>query len=213
MRDDFSDITVVLDRSGSMEAVADDTIGGFNRFLLEQKQSPGHAVLTLVQFDHEYEFVHTARPLDEVPPLSRATFVPRGHTALLDAIGRAIGETHDRLAKTDESDRPATVIFVILTDGQENASREFTLANVFKRIEEQQRKRGWKFIFLGANQDAIKSAARLGIGRGTSLSYAANASGSRAAFASMSDSIRRLRRQQLGDFKQSDRDAQASSGA
>ena len=81
MRDDFSDITIVLDRSGSMEAVADDTIGGFNRFLLDQKQAPGDGVLTLVQFDNEYEFVHTAVPLKEVPPLSRKTFVPNARTS------------------------------------------------------------------------------------------------------------------------------------
>ena len=102
MRDDFTDITIVLDRSGSMAAVADDTIGGFNQFLLDQKRAPGDGVLTLVQFDNEYEFVHTARPLAEVPPLSPATFVPRGSTALLDAINRAMGETHERIAKMDE---------------------------------------------------------------------------------------------------------------
>ena len=213
MRDDFSDITVVLDRSGSMAAVADDTIGGFNQFLLDQKRAPGDGVLTLVQFDNEYEFVHTAEPLAEVPPLSAATFIPRGSTALLDAISRAVGETHERLVKTDEGQRPGTVIFVILTDGQENSSREATVEQVFARITEQQEKRGWKFIFLGANQDAIKSAARLGIGAGSSLSYAHNAAGSRRAFVSTSRSVHRLRQKQVGDFEQSDRDEQKKHGA
>lgn len=213
MRDDFTDITVVLDRSGSMAAVADDTIGGFNQFLLDQKRAPGEGVLTLVQFDNEYEFVHTAKPLEEVPPLSSATFIPRGSTALLDAISRAIGQTHERLAKMDESDRPGTVIFVILTDGQENSSREATVDNVFARITEQQEKRGWKFIFLGANQDAIKSGARLGIGAGSSLTYAHTPRGSRDAFASTSRSVARLRQKLKGDFEQSDRDEQKPGGA
>lgn len=213
MRDDFTDITIVLDRSGSMAAVADDTIGGFNQFLLDQKRAPGSGVLTLVQFDNEYEFVHTARPLADVPPLSPATFIPRGATALLDAIGRAIGETHERIAKMDESERPGTVIVVILTDGHENASRESTIDTVFARITEQQEKRGWKFIFLGANQDAIKSAAQLGIHRGTSLSYAHTPGGSRHAFASTSKSIAAMRRKQKGDFEQSDRDQQKKEGA
>src|SRR5688500_418004 len=213
MRDDFTDITVVLDRSGSMAAVADDTIGGFNQFLLDQKRAPGDGVLTLVQFDNEYEFVHTAKPLGEVPPLSSATFIPRGSTALLDAIARAIGETHERLVKTDETQRPGTVIFVILTDGHENSSREATVEMVFARITEQQEKRGWKFIFLGANQDAIKSAARLGIGAGSSLSYAHTGGGSRHAFASSSRSVARMRQKLKGDFEQSDRDQQKREGA
>ena len=213
MRDDFSDITIVLDRSGSMAAVADDTIGGFNQFLLDQKRAPGDGVLTLVQFDNEYEFVHTAKPLSEVPPLDSATFIPRGMTALLDAIGRAIGETHERLAKMDESQRPGTVIFVILTDGHENASRETTVDTVFQRITEQQEKRGWKFIFLGANQDAIKSAAKLGIGAGSSLTYAHTGGGSRSAFSSSSKAVAAMRRKLKGDFDQSDRDQQKREGA
>ena len=213
MRDNFTDITVVLDRSGSMAAVADDTIGGFNQFLLDQKRAPGSGVLTLVQFDNEYEFVHTAVPLADVPPLSPATFIPRGSTALLDAINRAIGETHERIVKTDESQRPGTVIFVILTDGQENSSREATLEQVFARITEQQEKRGWQFIFLGANQDAIKSAARLGIARGSSLHYAHSGAGSRSAFLATSKSVAKLRRKEKGDFEQSDRDEQRRHGA
>jgi len=213
MRDEFTDITVVLDRSGSMAAVADDTIGGFNQFLLDQKRAPGTGVLTLVQFDNEYEFVHTAKPLADVPPLSTATFVPRGSTALLDAIARAIGETHERIAKMHEVERPGVVIVVILTDGQENSSRETTLETVFARITEQQEKRGWKFIFLGANQDAIKSAARIGIGAAHSLSYAHTSHGSRSAFASTSKSVAALRRKLKGDFEESDREQQRREGA
>jgi Mg-chelatase subunit ChlD len=213
MRKDFTDITIVLDRSGSMESVADDTIGGFNRFLLDQKQAPGDGVLTLVQFDHEYEFVHRARPLAEVPPLSRETFVPRGQTALLDAIGRTLNDTFERLAKTDEAQLPGSVIFVILTDGHENASREFSRETVFKMISERQAKQGWTFVFLGANQDAIEAGGGLGIAAGTSLSYAATPDGVRLSVKSLSTSVLRARLQQKADFDESDREEQRKRGA
>jgi len=212
MRRDFTDITIVLDRSGSMQAVADDTIGGFNRFLLDQKQAPGDGVLTLVQFDHEYEFVHKAKPLAEVPALSRQTFVPRGQTALLDAIGRTLNDTFDRLAKTDESQLPDSVIFVILTDGHENASREFSRETVFKQITERQEKQRWRFVFLGANQDAIETGERLGIDRRSSLSYAANANGTRASLKSLSRYVLDSRQNMPAEFDQSDRDEQKKSG-
>jgi uncharacterized protein YegL len=212
MRDNFSDISIVLDRSGSMEAVADDTIGGFNRFLLDQKQAPGDGVLTLVQFDTMYEFVHQAKPLAEVPPLDRKTFVPRGSTALLDAIGRTINETVARLEKTDESQLPGTVIFVILTDGQENSSREFSRDMVFKQIKEQQEKRKWQFVFLGANQDAIAEAGMLGVPAGSSLTYAHNAAGSKAAFESLSRHTRVLRAKMASKFTDEDREEQKRSG-
>ena len=213
MRQDFTDITIVLDRSGSMQAVADDTIGGFNRFLLDQKQAPGDGVLTLVRFDHEYELVHRAVPLAEVPPLSRQTFVPRGQTALLDAIGRTINDTFERLAKTDESQLPGSVIFVILTDGHENASREFSRETVFAMISERQAKQGWTFVFLGANQDAIESGERLGIRRGTSLSTSATAEGVSFALDSASASVRRARARKPADFDDADRDEQRRRGA
>jgi Mg-chelatase subunit ChlD len=214
MRDNLTDIIIVLDRSGSMEAVADDTIGGFNRFLLDQKQAAGEAILTLVQFDHEYEVMHAAKRLNEVPALSRETFVPRGNTALLDAIGRTINATIDRLAKTDESKLPGTVIFVILTDGHENASHEFTRDVVFKLIKEKQEKRKWQFVFLGANQDAIEEGGKYGIARGYSLSCAANGAGSAAAFKSLSSYIGRARSGYVGNsFQDADRDEQKKHGA
>ena len=131
------DITVVLDRSGSMEAVADDTIGGFNHFVKDQREEAGSACLTLVQFDTEYEFVHRALPIAEVPRLTRQTFRPRGGTALLDALGRSINETGARLAAMPEAERPGRVVFVVLTDGEENSSREFHAAKVGQMIAHQ----------------------------------------------------------------------------
>lgn len=160
MRQDLTDITVVLDRSGSMHACQSDSEGGLNRFIDDQKKLPGEAVFTLVQFDTEYEFVHRAVPIRSVP---HCTLVPRGNTALLDAVGRAIVETGERLAKTREADRPGLVVFVIVTDGQENSSREFTLAKVREMIAHQQAVYKWQFTYLGANQDAFAEAGALGI--------------------------------------------------
>jgi len=163
MDQQLTDIVVVLDRSGSMASVADDTIGGFNTFLQEQKDAEGHARLTLSQFDNEHELVHERLEIDAVPPLDESTFVPRGSTALLDAIGRTISSVRARLKSDSPEERPWKVVFVIITDGQENASREFTWAQVFEMIQRQQGDEGWEFLFLGANQDAIGEAGAIGI--------------------------------------------------
>lgn len=186
MRQDLTDITVVLDRSGSMETVRADTIGGFNTFLKEQQAQPGGANLTLVQFDDQYDTVYAAKPIKAAPELTAQTFVPRGMTALLDAIGRAINDTGKRLGDMSEADRPGKVIFVILTDGEENHSREFGLDKITEMIEHQRDKYNWLFVFLGANQDAIKAAAGMGIGSGQAMSFMANSQGVKCAFSATS---------------------------
>jgi hypothetical protein len=160
MKADLTDITLVIDRSGSMEEIRSDAEGGVNAFIREHAQQPGDALLTLVQFDNEYEFVHRGVPIKEVPPY---TLVPRSGTALLDAVGRAINETGERLARMPEADRPGLVIFVIVTDGQENASKEFSKAQVKEMIQRQQTKYNWHFTFLGTGQDAFAEARGLGI--------------------------------------------------
>lgn len=184
-----ADITIVLDRSGSMESIKDDTIGGFNSFLEDQKETPGDDLLTLIQFDNRYEVVHDAVPLSEVKPLNGKTFVPRASTALLDAIGRAINSTGARLATMKEEDRPEQVIFVIVTDGYENASQEFSRKQVFDMIDHQTEKYSWQFVYLGANQDAIKVASNLGISAGSSMSYAATSVGTNSAWKGFSRSV------------------------
>lgn len=186
MKNDLTDITVVLDRSGSMQTVKKDTEGGFDRFVEDQKKAPGDAVLTLVQFDTEYEFVHRAKPIREVPNLS---LLPRGGTALMDAIGRAINETGDRLSKMPEKDRPAKVVFVILTDGEENSSKEFTKKQINDMIKHQQNIYQWQFVFLGANQDAIQEAEALGIRSTNAMTYAHSAKGMSVAFAATSANL------------------------
>ncbi|MBX3398319.1 MAG: VWA domain-containing protein [Gemmataceae bacterium] len=160
MRNDLTDITVVMDRSGSMHACQTDAEGGLNRYIDEQKRQPGEALFSLVQFDTEYEFVHRGVPIRNVPHCS---LVPRGNTALLDALGRAIVETGERLAKLPEADRPGLVVMVVLTDGQENSSKEFSRAKVKEMIEHQQSVYKWQFIYLGANQDSFAEAGGLGM--------------------------------------------------
>jgi hypothetical protein len=165
----YTDITMVLDRSGSMQSIKEDTIGGFDAFIGEQRGLPGRCTVSLVQFDNEYEEVYTGRDLTEVPSL---TLVPRGSTAMLDAIGRAVGATGARLAALPEDRRPATVVVGIMTDGLENASREFTHPMIKTLIERQEQVYGWTFMYLGANQDAIEVGASLGVARDRSLTYA-----------------------------------------
>src|SRR5208283_1990055 len=161
MRSDLTDITLVIDRSGSMEEIREDAEGGVNAFIREQAKQPGEALLTLVQFDTEYDFIHKGVPVKQVPAYE---LVPRGNTALLDAVGRAINETGERLAKMAESDRPGLVIFVITTDGQENSSKEFSKAQIKEMVERQQSQYKWQFTFLGANQDAFAEAGGIVIG-------------------------------------------------
>jgi hypothetical protein len=153
------DRVFLLDRSGSMESCWDDTIGGFNAFVNDQKKDGG--TLTLIQFDHEYQLCYENKPIGDVEPLTRETFQPRGSTALLDAIGRAIKEV-----KT----RPT---FIILTDGCENASHVYTKAHIKDLIEERQ-KDGWTFVYLGANQDAFAEAGAIGINPETTMNYDVN---------------------------------------
>ncbi|MFO0428865.1 MAG: vWA domain-containing protein [Planctomyces sp.] len=160
MRTDLTDITMVIDRSGSMSSIRSDAEGGINTFIDSQKSEPGEALLSLVQFDTEYEFIHKGVPIGNVPKYS---LVPRGSTALLDAVGRAINETGARLAAVEESQRPGLVVFVIVTDGAENSSREFTREKIREMIEHQQSVYKWQFTFLAANQDAFAEGATLGI--------------------------------------------------
>jgi Mg-chelatase subunit ChlD len=147
----------ILDRSGSMETCRDDTIGGFNAFLGEQKVEGG--TLTLILFDHEYQVVYSAKPIEEVAPMTRDAFVPRGSTALLDAIGKTIKDTPT-----------GTPTVVILTDGQENSSHQYTKAHI-KDLVEQKTKEGWTFVYLGANQDAFAEAGGLGIAPSCTVNY------------------------------------------
>lgn len=188
MRSDLTDLTVVLDRSGSMAVCQAEAEGGLNAFVGRQKEHEGECLFSLVQFDTNYEFIHQAKPIKEVGHID---LVPRGSTALLDAVGRAIVETGERLKVMDESQRPALVVFVILTDGLENSSREFSRAKIKEMIEHQTAVYKWQFTYLGANQDAFAEAGQLGIPQQSAADYVPTSGG--LAFAGAAANVSRMR--------------------
>lgn len=202
-----TDITVVLDRSGSMASIANDVIGGLNLFVQAQARIEGEASFTLVQFDDRYEVVHAHVPIQRVPALTDRTYVPRGSTALLDAIGRTIVDTGTRLAMMPEADRPQVVIVAVQTDGLENASREFTRPQVFGMVRHQEEKYAWQFVFLAADQDAIDEGGRMGFARASALDYDKNGGAVAAMYAVMDENVGNVRRGQSRkvEFSRGDR--------
>jgi len=158
----------LLDRSGSMQTIVDDTVGGFDAFMAEQRKAPGECRMTLAQFDDAYEEVYADRPIADVPPLE---LQPRGTTALLDSIARLVMDAGKRLAALSEDQRPGTVIVGIMTDGMENASREWAHPQVKQLIEKQTNDYQWQFLYLGADQDAIEVGMSIGVGAAHSVTY------------------------------------------
>jgi len=191
----FTHITFLLDRSGSMKSIRDDAIGGFNTLVADQQQEPGRCTLTLVQFDSQdpAEIVHDSAPIQEVPELTEKTFRPRGLTPLLDAMGHLITHTGERLAALPEHARPGQVIFAVLTDGLENASRLHTRRQVFEMVRHQREVFSWQFMFLGADQDAIAEARQLGIAEELAMSIGKTARGTRRAFGASSKAMSKMR--------------------
>ncbi len=196
MKDNLSEIICIIDRSGSMEAIRSDAIGGFNSFISEQKKEEGQANVTLVLFDDHYDVVAAAIPIEQVVPLNDSTFVPRGSTALFDAIGKTLDQVGARLASTPESERPGAVIVAILTDGQENSSRAYSREKISSMIKQQREVYSWQFVFLAANQDAVASAQSISIDAADAVAFAASAVGTQQAFSEMSarSSLARLAR-------------------
>jgi hypothetical protein len=193
MKEPLTDIAFVLDRSGSMESCAEQAVAGFNRFLAEQRVGHGQARLTLVLFDDQYEVPCASIPIQEMTELDASTYKPRGSTALLDAIGKTIDDLGARLAATPEADRPETVIVAILTDGLENASRRFTWTDISDRIARQRDVYQWQFFFLGANQDAIATAAQLHIAAANAATFVADGAGARSGYAGLSRKLSAMR--------------------
>lgn len=215
MRNDYTHICLVLDRSGSMAVILTDTIGGFNSFLKAQRETPSYATITLrmfaqVAFVPEYQF----KPVAEAALLSTDNYRPGGQTALYDAIGLSIKETGEQLSAMPESERPSKVVFAILTDGYENASRLYGPDVLAQMIKHQTETYGWTFVFLGANQDAILTAAALNIAAGQTMTFAANAVGTASAYDSLSEQVRsyRLGVKDQFEFDSRDRDAQTNAG-
>lgn len=187
---DHTKIVCVLDRSGSMKSIADDAEGGFNAFLQEQKELGANADITVVLFDDQYEVLYDSKPINEAPELSLR---PRGTTALYDAVGKAINSTGIQLSEMNEADRPNKVLFVILTDGQENSSVEFTKEKVLSMVNHQRDKYQWEFIYLAASEAGLSDGAKIGMQAAQSAQFKADAGGTRAAFNAVSLSARKYR--------------------
>jgi hypothetical protein len=189
MKEGYTHISVVLDRSGSMSSCKSDVIGGYNQLVEDQKKAEGTATLTLAQFDTEYEVLSDMVDLKSAKGLTDKTFVPRGSTALLDAIGRTIVDTDASILGMDEKDRPENVIFVIITDGEENASRETSRDQAMQMINSHRTEKQWEFVFIGANQDAIQGGASIGVRASSAMTYDSTGIGTRAMYTTLSDSL------------------------
>jgi Mg-chelatase subunit ChlD len=201
-------LVMVVDRSGSMESIREDMEGGIKTLLQEQSKEPGQCLVTLAQFDDVYELLAQGVPVAE---LKSYRLIPRGSTALLDAIGRTISDVRARIEALEPNGRPGQIVFAVITDGMENASKEWSrlqvMDSVKARIDE-----GWSFTFLGANQDAIQEGAGVGVAAGASLTYDASAAGARAAMSSLSSSIGRVRRGEATKVEYTDQERRQSSG-
>ena len=193
MKKNLTEIVFILDRSGSMAGLEGDTIGGFNGMLEKQRQEEGEAYVSTVLFDNHSEVIHDRLTLDRVPRLTGKEYYVRGCTALLDAVGGAIRHIANVHKYAREEDRPEKTLFVITTDGMENASRQYTYEKVRSMIEKQKREYGWEFLFLGANIDAAREAARFGIHPDRAVDYRADRRGTRVIYETVSDTVRDFR--------------------
>ena len=194
MKKNLTELVFILDRSGSMAGLEGDTIGGFNAMIEKQRGEPGEAVISTVLFDNETEVIHDRIPLDRVPRLTEKEYYVRGCTALLDAVGGAIHHIGNVHKYAREEDRPEKALFVITTDGLENASRRYTYDKVKTMIERQREKYGWEFLFLGANIDAAREAARFGIRADCAADYHADSIGTEAVYESVCEAVCQVRR-------------------
>jgi hypothetical protein len=176
MKNNLTEIIFVLDRSGSMSGLESDTIGGYNGFLEKQKKLKGDVLITTVLFDDKYEMLYNGVAIEKATINNEQYFV-RGMTALLDAVGKTILDVGTRLSHTAKDERPEKVIFIITTDGMENASREFSHAKVKELITHQQEKYSWEFLFFGANIDSVQTAEHIGISAMDAMNYVASPEG------------------------------------
>ncbi len=193
MENNITELVFILDRSGSMSGLESDTIGGFNATIKKQRGEPGECYVSTVLFDNETEVLHDRVPLEKVPEMTEKDYSVRGCTALLDAIGGAIhhiGNIHKYARKEDV---PEHTVFVIITDGMENASRRYSAEKVKQMIGHEKEKYGWEFLFLAANIDAVQTAARYGIGRDRAVNYHADRQGTEVVYESVSAAVGKLR--------------------
>ena len=205
MKKNLTELVFILDRSGSMAGLEKDTIGGFNAMIEKQKDEPGEAYVSTVLFDNLSEVIHDRVNLENVPKLTEKEYYVRGCTALLDAVGGAIHHIGNVHKYAREEDRPEKTLFVITTDGLENASRRYTYDKVKAMIRRQKEQYGWEFLFLGANIDAAKEAARFGIDADRTANYHADHTGTAVIYEAVSEAVCCVReaRPMAADWKRS----------
>ena len=194
MQKGLTELVFIVDRSGSMAGLEKDTIGGFNAMLKEQAELEGEARVTTVLFDNKYRLLHDRIDIRAVAPLTEKDYRVGGGTALLDAIGRTIKKIRAVQKQTAEDYRAEKVLFVIITDGEENSSRKYSAEQIKERIEHQQEKYGWEFVFFGANMDAVLEASKLGIAAEFARGWLANAAGTAMAYNDMSAIMAEIRK-------------------
>ena len=193
MKKNLTELVFILDRSGSMAGLEKDTIGGFNAMIEKQKREPGQAYVSTVLFDNHSQVIHDRVALHEVPRLTEKEYFVRGCTALLDAVGSTIHHIGNVHKYAREEDRPEKTLFVITTDGMENASRRYSYEKVKEMITRQKEKYGWEFLFLGANIDAAREAARFGIPEDRAANYHADRRGTAVLYEAMSEAVCNVR--------------------
>ena len=189
MKKGLTELVFILDRSGSMSGLEQDTIGGYNALLKKQKKEQGEATITTVLFDDQYELLHDRISLNGVSPITGKEYFVRGCTALLDAIGRTVDKIGNAQKHTAESERAEKVLFVITTDGMENASREYNYDKIKSMIERQKEKYGWEFLFIGANIDAVETADKFGISADRAANYHADGQGTKVVYDAVCETI------------------------
>ena len=193
MKKNLTELVFILDRSGSMAGLEQDTIGGFNAMMKKQRREPGEALISTVLFDSESQVIHDRVPLDQVPVLTEEEYYVRGCTALLDAVGGAIHHIGNVHKYARREDVPERTLFVITTDGLENASRRYSYEKVKAMIERQKKEYGWEFLFLGANIDAAREAARFGISADRAANYLADREGTGVIYETVSEAVCQVR--------------------
>ena len=193
MNKNLTELVFILDRSGSMEGLEADTIGGFNSMLKKQREQEGDVLVSTVLFDDESIVLHDRLPLQDVPTMTGKDYCPRGCTALIDAIGGAIRHIRNIHKYARPEDVPAHTLFVITTDGMENASHCFSSAEVKKMIQHQEKEHGWEFLFIGANIDAVDTASKIGIRKDRAVNYHADRKGTKVLYDALATPISRMR--------------------
>ena len=192
MRKNLTELVFILDRSGSMSSLKSDTVGGFNSMLEKQKKNEGEALVTTVLFNNEIAYVHDRAGISSVRPMTDDDYVPAGTTALIDAIGETVRHISDIHKYAREEDIPEHTMFIITTDGLENASHRFSSDEVKKMIGEK-KEEGWEFLFLGANIDAVETAKRFGISEDRAVTYLSDKEGTALNYEVMSDAVTSMR--------------------